>query len=72
MCDVLWHLGLCAPADEACCDGFFHAPVVQAAYSVWQRNPQVIHFLRVWKRACEDFGVLLRAKWGGALALLAL
>ena len=64
LCDILWHVGLCRHSDEACCDLYFHAPAVQASYSVWQVNPHVLRFVRTWKAACEDFGVLSRAKWG--------
>ena len=64
LCDVVWHLGLCAPLDEACCDVYLHSPHVQAAYSVWQKRPMTLHFLRVWRAALEDPLVLERSKWG--------
>ena len=64
LCDILWHVGLCRRADEKCCDLYFHSPSVQASYSVWQVNPHVLRFVRTWKAACQDFGVLSRAKWG--------
>lgn len=64
LCDVVWHLGLCAPLNESCCDTYFHSPHVQAAYSVWQKNPMTTHFLRVWAAAVQDPIVLARSKWG--------
>lgn len=64
LCEVVWHLGLCAAADEACCDSYLYAPHVQAAVSIWQRNRQVESFLRLWRAAVENMEVLQRSKWG--------
>lgn len=64
LCDVLGRLGLCAAADEACCDSFYHAPAVQASFSVWQANDHVRAFLRAWQSFTEDLEVLGRCKWG--------
>jgi len=73
LCDLVWHLGLCHDGDETCCDRYYHAPHVQASYSVWQKGRFSLSFVHAWKAACEDEEVLKRCKWGdqSVLTLLA-
>jgi hypothetical protein len=65
LCEQLALMGLCpGPKDDACCESYWRAPHTQASFSIWQKNPLALHFLRTWLADCEDLRVLNRSLAG--------
>lgn len=65
LCEILAVMGLCASVDDdACCRHYWDAPHVQASFSVWQKNPLTLQFVRTWLTNCQDLEVIRRSKQG--------